>query len=81
VFVVCVSATGRAVEREVVKRAVEEGRRLVGGRPKVEDSSEFWDSLGICTYESYGGGSEWSEADCLVASSPRRRWLLAENFD
>ncbi|RSH91823.1 hypothetical protein EHS25_009193 [Saitozyma podzolica] len=86
VFVVCVSATGRAVEREVVKRAVEEGRRLVGGRPKVEDSSEFWDSLGICTYESYGGGSAPFRRPTkqllldLVPSFPIKHYLIDDGW-
>ena len=38
---------------DVVKTAVEEARKLVGGRPKGKTTSEgFWEGFGICTWES-----------------------------
>jgi hypothetical protein len=49
--------------KEVIRAVIEEARRCVGGRPKKDNNSEFWDGLGICTWESFGAnrGSESEE--------------------
>ena len=58
VYIVCVLAKGRASERVIVQRVVEEARKLVHGRPEAETGSQFWDALGICTWESFRAGRE-----------------------
>ena len=70
VWVVCVIAKGRDEERVIVKMAVEEARRVVHGgigslgmdKLAVGDmkrkTGSFWDGLGVCTWESFGGSSE-----------------------
>ncbi|KAK4689852.1 hypothetical protein P7C73_g217, partial [Tremellales sp. Uapishka_1] len=73
VWVVCVSARGLSGEKDIVKRAVEEARRLVGGRAKSTDTSGLWDELGFCTYESLGGSSA---SACLSSPSHHKRLKL-----
>ena len=54
--VVCVRASGAVEERIVVERAVDEARTLLGGRPHNGGGNEFWDELGVCTWESFRQG-------------------------
>ncbi|ORX40659.1 glycoside hydrolase superfamily [Kockovaella imperatae] len=51
-YVVCVRASGWE-ENDIVKTAVEQARKLVGGRPKPEPHyGGFWDGVGICSWEA-----------------------------
>ena len=57
-YVVCVRASGWE-QNDIVKAAVEEARRLVGGRPKGEPHQlGFWDGVGICSWEAIKKASE-----------------------
>ena len=57
VYVVRGRTTGSSDAGKVVKVVVEAARRLVGGR-KWGGGSDYWDGLGICTWESFGKRSE-----------------------
>jgi len=53
VYVVRGRTTGSSDAGKVVKVVVDAARQLVGGR-KWGGGSDYWDGLGICTWESFG---------------------------
>jgi hypothetical protein len=57
VYVVRGRTTGSSDAGKVVKVVVDAARQLVGGI-KHGGGSEYWDGLGICTWESFGKRSE-----------------------
>lgn len=57
VYVVRGRTTGSSDAWKGVKVVVDAARQLVGGR-KEGGRSEFWDGLGVCTWESFGKESE-----------------------
>jgi hypothetical protein len=53
VYVVRGRTTGSSDAGKVVKVAVDAARQLIGGK-KYGGGSNYWDGLGICTWESFG---------------------------
>jgi hypothetical protein len=53
VYVVRGRTTGSSDAGKVVKVAVDAARQLVGGK-RQGGGSDYWDGLGICTWESFG---------------------------
>jgi hypothetical protein len=57
VYVVRGRTTGSGDAGKVVKISVDAARKLVGGK-KEGGRLDFWDGLGICTWESFGKRSQ-----------------------
>ncbi|KAL7418491.1 hypothetical protein Q5752_006949 [Cryptotrichosporon argae] len=85
VWVVCAEAYGRD-ERGIVRIVVEKAKELVGGRPRVGKRSAFWDGLGVCTWESFGGSHRKPDRPTLelllslVPSVPVRQFLIDDGW-
>ncbi|ORY33470.1 glycoside hydrolase superfamily [Naematelia encephala] len=88
-WVLCAEARNRQEERNIVKRLVDEARKLVGGRPKKDlgrTESTLWDGLGICTWESFGGSSRVPDRPTkhmlleLVPSFPIKTYLIDDGW-
>ncbi|RXK35088.1 hypothetical protein M231_07640 [Tremella mesenterica] len=85
-YVVCALSDGRWEERRVVKVAVEEARRLVGGQVKTAHTGDLWDELGVCTWESFGGSSRTPDRPTkqmlldLVPTHPVKTFLIDDGW-